>query len=113
MIREIRGGPKCGRCGCNDTEVTRRFSRWGAPWERIFCRNCGYSWPQKRKRDEKAPKSGAKPEGTGDAAVFERFKPTKCTKCGSLATRTYRTMRPIRYHTCSDCDARFKSVELS
>jgi len=34
-----------------------------------------------------------------------------CPKCGSKNVPVHTTKRPVRYHICSDCGHKFKSVE--
>lgn len=69
-------------------------------------------------RSKRSPRSRtAKPKvkqaviNTGEDVRTIIWRVIKCPECGSTKVPVETTRRPIRYHVCSDCGCRFKSVE--
>jgi len=80
----------CAKCGCPDI-----ISRKG----QMVCRNCGKPWFRRR-----APVVEQEPKRL-------LYHILRCPACRSEKTRVTRTMRPIRYHKCKDCDHNFSTEE--
>jgi transposase-like protein len=112
-------GPECPRCGCQDSSVIRRGVRWGQPWSRRRCHNCGEAWAC---NDPPPAAPGDARLAAGDDAVPIDPPPpdpdrgviyhvVRCPNCGSDHCKVTSTRRPVRYHRCDDCGHTFKSVE--
>jgi len=84
----------------------------------------GWNGPRKRKKriEKKAPPDKKPVKDTGeDPNIYEPhskddlpsiiYSPIKCPYCKSKNAKVYSTKFPIRYHTCKNCGANFKSVE--
>jgi len=91
-------GPKCPKCGCQRSELIRRYDRWGRPAEERRCGHCGMQFHAL----------------VQDGVVYHRVR---CPECGSknvgvTGTRPKEEGLPrIRWHKCRDCEHSFKSVE--
>ena len=106
MLRMKRiEGPACPECGCEDSQVIARGSRWGKPTERRLCNNCGRTFTA----DVKANGEKMAADSAGAEPII--YQIIKCPRCGSEDTYIAHTCRPVRYHKCRACDATFKSVE--
>lgn len=97
-------GAECPRCGCAQSTPAGRAMKWGQEWERRECAHCGTRFtaaPAERPDDA----DGEMAEGGG-----VEYLTTRCPRCGG-ASKVYSSKKPIRYHVCTECGARFKSVE--
>lgn len=101
-------GPTCRQCGCQDSRILRRTSRWGQPHERRRCEYCGYTWSVAVSKDKPEPTTVVPRETRG---VIFRYGETRCPKCGGTDTPVTTTRKPIRHHKCRGCGHRFKSAE--
>lgn len=39
------------------------------------------------------------------------YNPVKCPECESKNVRRYKTVFPVRYYKCNDCQHNFKAIE--
>jgi len=101
MFVEI-DGPACPRCGCRDTELVGRGTRWGKPIQQRRCRHCRREWTVR-------PENGDR-ESAQYVPVLYSLE-IRCPSCDSTNTVVTSTRRPIRHHKCRDCGICFKSYD--
>jgi transcriptional regulator NrdR family protein len=116
-------GPECPFCSCADTRVLTApgeegwFGRLGVG----FCQHCQNRFSFKSEEEEAREEAEL---DEADPAVIVvpaggpvRYQPVRCPRCRSRHCPA-NTTRPskaapviVRYHRCSTCGHRFKSVE--
>lgn len=92
----------CTTCGCPDVEVERepQTGSWFADGV-ARCNECGQVF------SFRTPKE-AEEEPRGQAV---QYQPVQCPVCRSSDCPVQRTVLPVRYHKCRNCQHTFKSVE--
>ena len=117
--------PPCPECGCQESKVLRRETRYGLSIERRMCGHCGHLWEERPSRwptaeetvggqSSEPPVPSPQPPRDDGAVVYH---PVRCPECDSKETKV--TSKPrikgaeaaVRYHKCQQCGAAFKSVE--
>ena len=108
-------GPSCPDCGCQDSTAGAVVKRWwGQPRRNRRCNHCGCRFVEILDATEETPANGssnghaAEEHDEPGAVVFHILH---CPSCGGSHTRVTRTLRPVRYHKCQECEHKFKSVE--
>lgn len=120
MNLQRKQGPSCPECGCQDSTpgpVSKgRKGWWHPPRRNRRCNHCGSRFVEIVEGEDTEP---AEKPSNGHAADEEEpegpratvFHILCCPSCGGEHTRVTRTMRPVRYHKCKDCQHKFQSVE--
>jgi ribosomal protein S27E len=107
-------GPACPHCGCQDAEILRQPNPDTASWwadGRARCNHCGREFAFKELPQDNAEISEDTSEIERPADLGVPFIPVRCPDCRSDDVVVTSTRRPIRWHRCRKCGARFKSVE--
>lgn len=52
------------------------------------------------------------PTPLDDRLPIVAFVPFRCPKCGACKPRTYGQRGRVRYHICSECQTRYRSLEV-
>ena len=95
-------GPDCPGCGCRDTQLLQKVTDWGDPAERRRCNHCGKKFTARIESAELE---------RDNAKHCVEYPLLTCPYCDSIKTRVQSTRRPLRQHTCLDCEEAFQSIE--